>query len=130
MPLWCDCGVALLFLHPQRELSQVSQEQKELLEKLRDEAEQKEQLRKLKNEMESERRHLDRTIEKLQKEVRGPEAEQRAGGPQRAQESPALSPAKAQDTHRSPKHRCTWTVQMPRSHSLDLVKIPDAEKLS
>uniref|UniRef100_D3Z3H4 Cingulin-like protein 1 n=2 Tax=Mus musculus TaxID=10090 RepID=D3Z3H4_MOUSE len=52
-----------------RELSQVSQEQKELLEKLRDEAEQKEQLRKLKNEMESERWHLDKTIEKLQKEM-------------------------------------------------------------
>lgn len=53
----------------QRELSQISQEQKELLEKLRDEAEQKEQLRKLKNEMESERWHLDKTIEKLQKEM-------------------------------------------------------------
>lgn len=52
-----------------RELSQVSQEQKELLEKLRDEAEQKEQLRKLKNEMESERWHLDKTIQKLQKEM-------------------------------------------------------------
>ncbi|XP_028627213.1 cingulin-like protein 1 isoform X2 [Grammomys surdaster] len=52
-----------------RELSQISQEQKELLEKLRDEAEQKEQLRKLKNEMESERWHLDKTIEKLQKEM-------------------------------------------------------------
>ena len=69
------------FFHPQRELSQVSQEQKELLEKLRDEAEQKEQLRKLKNEMESERWHLDKTIEKLQKEVRGQAAEQRQVGP-------------------------------------------------
>lgn len=53
----------------QSELSQVSQEHKELLEKLRDEVEQKEQLRKLKNEMESERWHLDKTIEKLQKEM-------------------------------------------------------------
>lgn len=53
----------------QRELSQISQEQKELLEKLQEEAEQKEQLRKLKNEMESERWHLDKTIEKLQKEM-------------------------------------------------------------
>ncbi|XP_005075515.1 cingulin-like protein 1 [Mesocricetus auratus] len=55
--------------HAQRELSQTSQEQKELLEKLQEEAEQKEQLRKLKNEMESERWHLDKTIEKLQKEM-------------------------------------------------------------
>lgn len=53
----------------QRELSQISQEQKGLLEKLQEEVEQKEQLRKLKNEMESERRHLDKTIEKLQKEM-------------------------------------------------------------
>lgn len=53
----------------QRELSQASQEQKELLEKLQDETEQKEQLRKLKNEMESERWHLDKNIEKLQKEM-------------------------------------------------------------
>lgn len=53
----------------QRELSQTSQEQKELLEKLQAETEQKEQLRKLKNEMESERWHLDKTIEKLQKEM-------------------------------------------------------------
>ncbi|XP_051053854.1 cingulin-like protein 1 isoform X2 [Phodopus roborovskii] len=55
--------------HAQRELSQTSQEQKELLEKLQEETEQKEQLRKLKNEMESERWHLDKTIEKLQKEM-------------------------------------------------------------
>lgn len=40
-------------------------------ERLKDEAEQKEQLRRLKNEMENERWHLDKTIEKLQKEVRG-----------------------------------------------------------
>ncbi|XP_052569749.1 cingulin-like protein 1 [Peromyscus californicus insignis] len=53
----------------QRALSQTAQEQKELLEKLQDETEQKEQLRKLKNEMESERWHLDKTIEKLQKEM-------------------------------------------------------------
>lgn len=39
-------------------------------EKLKDETEQKEQLRRLKNEMENERWHLDKTIEKLQKEVR------------------------------------------------------------
>lgn len=56
--------------HLQRELSQTTQEQKQLSEKLRDETEQKEQLRRLKNEMESERWCLDKTIEKLQKEVR------------------------------------------------------------
>lgn len=48
-----------------------TQEQKQLSERLKDEAEQKEQLRRLKNEMENERWHLDKTIEKLQKEVRG-----------------------------------------------------------
>uniref|UniRef100_A0A8C0VZ74 Myosin tail domain-containing protein n=1 Tax=Castor canadensis TaxID=51338 RepID=A0A8C0VZ74_CASCN len=53
----------------QRELSQTTQEQKQLSEKLRDETEQKEQLRRLKNEMESERWCLDKTIEKLQKEM-------------------------------------------------------------
>ncbi|MCP6565522.1 hypothetical protein NL503_29555, partial [Klebsiella pneumoniae] len=53
----------------QRELSQTSQEQKQLSEKLQDETEQKQQLRRLKNEMESERWQLDKTIEKLQKEM-------------------------------------------------------------
>ncbi|XP_057623361.1 cingulin-like protein 1 isoform X3 [Chionomys nivalis] len=61
----------------QRELTQTTQEQKELLEKLQEETEQKEQLRKLKNEMESERWHLDKTIEKLQKELRLKEEELR-----------------------------------------------------
>lgn len=53
----------------QRQLSCASQEQKQLSEKLKDETEQKEQLRRLKNEMENERWHLDKTIEKLQKEM-------------------------------------------------------------
>lgn len=53
----------------QRNLSHVTQEQKQLSEKLKDETEQKEQLRRLKNEMENERWHLDKTIEKLQKEM-------------------------------------------------------------
>lgn len=62
---------ALSFLcHLQRNLSRATQEQKQLSEKLKDETEQKEQLRRLKNEMENERWHLDKTIEKLQKEVR------------------------------------------------------------
>lgn len=54
----------------QGSLSRATQEQKQLSEKLREEAEQKEQLRRMKNEMENERWHLDKTIEKLQKEVR------------------------------------------------------------
>ena len=63
--------IALSFpCHLQRNLSQATQEQKQLSEKLKDETEQKEQLRRLKNEMENERWHLDKTIEKLQKEVR------------------------------------------------------------
>ncbi|XP_008579383.1 PREDICTED: cingulin-like protein 1 [Galeopterus variegatus] len=53
----------------QRNLSRTTQEQQQLCEKLKDETEQKEQLRRLKNEMESERWHLDKTIEKLQKEM-------------------------------------------------------------
>ncbi|XP_045644175.1 cingulin-like protein 1 isoform X1 [Ursus americanus] len=53
----------------QRNLSRATQEQKQLSEKLKDETEQKEQLRRLKNEMENERWHLDKTIEKLQKEM-------------------------------------------------------------
>lgn len=53
----------------QGRLSQTTQEQKQLSEKLREEAEQKEQLRRMKNEMENERWHLDKTIEKLQKEM-------------------------------------------------------------
>ncbi|XP_069452502.1 cingulin-like protein 1 isoform X2 [Ovis canadensis] len=52
-----------------RNLSRATQEQKQLSERLKDEAEQKEQLRRLKNEMENERWHLDKTIEKLQKEM-------------------------------------------------------------
>ncbi|XP_058593590.1 cingulin-like protein 1 isoform X4 [Neofelis nebulosa] len=53
----------------QRNLNRATQEQKQLSEKLKDETEQKEQLRRLKNEMENERWHLDKTIEKLQKEM-------------------------------------------------------------
>ncbi|XP_055291517.1 cingulin-like protein 1 isoform X2 [Moschus berezovskii] len=53
----------------QRSLSRATQEQKQLSERLKDETEQKEQLRRLKNEMENERWHLDKTIEKLQKEM-------------------------------------------------------------
>lgn len=67
----------------QRNLSQATQEQKQLSEKLKDETEQKEQLRRLKNEMENERWHLDKTIEKLQKEVRDGGAKGVGGTPGR-----------------------------------------------
>ncbi|XP_042543496.1 cingulin-like protein 1 isoform X1 [Dipodomys spectabilis] len=53
----------------QRALSRTTQEHRQLCEKLQDEPEQKEQLRKLRSEMESERWCLDKTIEKLQKEM-------------------------------------------------------------
>ncbi|XP_056428385.1 cingulin-like protein 1 isoform X2 [Hyla sarda] len=52
-----------------RSLSRISHEHQQLSERLKDESNQKEQLRNLKNEMENERWHLDKTIEKLQKEV-------------------------------------------------------------
>lgn len=70
----------------QRNLSRATQEQKQLSEKLKDETEQKEQLRRLKNEMENERWHLDKTIEKLQKEVRG-------GGARGVGGTPGLGPS-------------------------------------
>lgn len=75
--------------------------------------------------MESERWHLDKTIEKLQKEVRGQEGQ----GSSRPRSIQALSPQKAEETHSSAKYRCTWVLQNPFSHSLDLLKIPDAKKL-
>ncbi|XP_051836681.1 cingulin-like protein 1 [Antechinus flavipes] len=53
----------------QKNLSQATQEQQNLSEKLQDETDQKEQLRRLKNEMENERWQLDKTIEKLHKEM-------------------------------------------------------------
>ncbi|OCT89549.1 cingulin-like 1 L homeolog isoform X1 [Xenopus laevis] len=52
-----------------RSLSRVSHEHQQLTERLKEEANQKEQLRNLKNEMENERWQLDKTIEKLQKEI-------------------------------------------------------------
>ncbi|KAK2103091.1 hypothetical protein P7K49_016947 [Saguinus oedipus] len=57
------------FKEATRNLSWTTQEQKQLSEKLKEENEQKEQLRRLKNEMENERWDLDKTIEKLQKEM-------------------------------------------------------------
>ncbi|XP_055986672.1 cingulin-like protein 1 [Sorex fumeus] len=62
----------------QRELSRTMQEQKQMAETLRAETEQKEQLRRLKNDLESKRWHLDRTIEKLQKEVANTDEASRA----------------------------------------------------
>lgn len=57
-------------------------------EKLKDETKQKEQLRRLKGEMENERWHLDKTIEKLQKEVRGRKRGGRGGGRGRVTQPP------------------------------------------
>ncbi|XP_074090686.1 cingulin-like protein 1 isoform X2 [Macrotis lagotis] len=53
----------------QSNLSRATEEHKNLSEKLQDETDQKEQLRRLKNEMENERWQLDKTIEKLHKEM-------------------------------------------------------------
>ncbi|KAM4677852.1 LOW QUALITY PROTEIN: cingulin-like protein 1 [Discoglossus pictus] len=52
-----------------RNLSRITLDHNQLSERLKDEANQKEQLRNLKNEMENERWQLDKTIEKLQKEI-------------------------------------------------------------
>ncbi|XP_077119932.1 cingulin-like protein 1 [Ranitomeya variabilis] len=52
-----------------RSLTRISHEHQQLSERLKDESNQKEQLRNLKNEMENERWQLDKTIERLQKEV-------------------------------------------------------------
>lgn len=53
----------------QRSLIRITHEHHQLTERLKDESTQKEQLRNLKNEMESERWQLDKTVEKLHKEV-------------------------------------------------------------
>lgn len=53
----------------QRNLIRVGHEQQQLMERLKEEATQKEQLKRMKNEMENERWQLDKTIEKLQKEI-------------------------------------------------------------
>lgn len=48
----------------------MTQEHHELQERLKEEKNQKEQFKNTKNEIEDERRLLDRTVEKLQREVR------------------------------------------------------------
>uniref|UniRef100_UPI0037E91769 cingulin-like protein 1 isoform X2 n=1 Tax=Semicossyphus pulcher TaxID=241346 RepID=UPI0037E91769 len=53
----------------QRNLTKLSIEHKELEERLQEEKAQKEQFKNMKNEIEEERRLLDRTVEKLQKEM-------------------------------------------------------------
>lgn len=76
-------------------------------EKLKDEAEQKEQLRRLKNEMENERWHLDKTIEKLLKEVREQERRGRGCG------NPACHPqGPAEETCTMSQHRCVRDLQI------------------
>nr|DBA31725.1 TPA: hypothetical protein GDO54_007510 [Pyxicephalus adspersus] len=52
-----------------RSLSRITHEHQQLSERLKEESSQKEQLRNLKNEMENERWQLDKTIEKLHKEI-------------------------------------------------------------
>ncbi|XP_068131614.1 cingulin-like protein 1 [Hyperolius riggenbachi] len=52
-----------------RTLSRISHEHQLLTDRLKEESNQKEQLKNLKNEMESERWQLDKTIDKLQKEI-------------------------------------------------------------
>lgn len=53
----------------QRNLTKLSSEHKELEERLQEERTQKEQFKNMKNDIEDERRLLDRTVDKLQKEV-------------------------------------------------------------
>lgn len=53
----------------QRNLTKLSSEHKELEERLQEEKAQKEQFKNMKNDVEAERRLLDRTVEKLQKEM-------------------------------------------------------------
>ncbi|XP_042327290.1 cingulin-like protein 1 isoform X1 [Sceloporus undulatus] len=53
----------------QKNISQLSQEQQQLTDRLKDEANQKDQLKRMKSELENERWQLDKTIEKLHKEM-------------------------------------------------------------
>uniref|UniRef100_A0A8D2ZDY1 Cingulin like 1 n=1 Tax=Scophthalmus maximus TaxID=52904 RepID=A0A8D2ZDY1_SCOMX len=53
----------------QRNLTKLSSEHKELEERLQEERTQKEQFKNMKNDIEDERRLLDRTVDKLQKEM-------------------------------------------------------------
>lgn len=50
-------------------MTKLSGEHKELEERLQEEKAQKEQFKNMKNNIEDERRLLDRTVEKLQREV-------------------------------------------------------------
>lgn len=61
-----DLNVSLVF---QRNLTKLNSEHKELEEKFQEERAQKEQFKAMKNNIEDERRLLDRTVEKLQREV-------------------------------------------------------------
>ncbi|XP_067327289.1 cingulin-like protein 1 isoform X2 [Anolis sagrei] len=53
----------------QKSVRQLSQEQQQLMGRLKDEANQKDQLKRMKSELENERWQLDKTIEKLHKEM-------------------------------------------------------------
>lgn len=56
----------------QRNLTKLNHDHRELEVRLKEERSQKEQFKNTKNEIEDERSLLDRTVEKLQKEVSGP----------------------------------------------------------
>ena len=56
----------------QRNLTKLNHDHRELEERLKEERSQKEQFKNTKNEIEDERSLLDRTVEKLQREVSGP----------------------------------------------------------
>ncbi|XP_061450864.1 cingulin-like protein 1 isoform X2 [Rhineura floridana] len=53
----------------QRDVHQLNQEKQQLTDRLKDEANQKDQLKRMKRELETERWQLDKTIEKLHKEM-------------------------------------------------------------
>lgn len=78
LSVWSECTFYIVcrkilnfvVCSPQRNLTKLTLEHKELEERLKEEKSQKEQFKNTKNEIEEERRLLDRTVEKLQREVR------------------------------------------------------------
>lgn len=65
-PCFCPPNIVLAL---QRNLNRLSVTHKELGEMLEEERSEKEQFKNMKNNIEDERRLLDRTVEKLQREV-------------------------------------------------------------
>ncbi|KAM5171047.1 cingulin-like protein 1 isoform 1-T4 [Mantella aurantiaca] len=62
-------GLEIQLEDTKRSLSRITHEHNQLAERLKEESTQKEHLRNLKNEMENERWQLDKTVEKLHKEI-------------------------------------------------------------